>query len=68
MRLVTAKFIPILTNVILWQGESFQQVQPVGNVAQLGLVRLLQAEQNQVYRRGIIGCKVVVGAVIDQVP
>lgn len=58
----------VLTNVVLWQGEGFQQVQPVGDVAQLGLVRLLQAEQNQVDRCGVIGRKVIVGAVIDRVP
>lgn len=60
--------IPVLTDVILWQGESFQQVQPVGDVAQLGLVWLLQAEQDQVDRCGVVGCKVVVGAVIHRVP
>lgn len=58
----------ILTDVVLGQGEGFQQVQPVGDVAQLGLVRLLQAEQDQVDRRDIVGCKVVVGAVVDRVP
>lgn len=57
----------ILTDVVLWQSESFQQVQPVGDMAQLGLVRLLQAEQDQVNRRVVIGCKVVIAAVIDRV-
>lgn len=37
-------------------------------MAQLGLVRLLQAEQDQVDRCAVVGCKVVVGAVIDGVP
>lgn len=37
-------------------------------MAQLGLVRLLQAEQDQVDRCVVVGCKVVVGAVIDRVP
>lgn len=37
-------------------------------MAQLGLVRLLQAEQDQVDRCAVVGCKVVVGAVIDRVP
>lgn len=60
--------IPILTDVVLWHGENFQQVQPVGDVAQLGLVRLLQAEEDQVDRCGVVGCKIVVGAVIDRVP
>lgn len=59
---------PVLTDVILRRSESLQQVQPVGDVAQLGLVRLLQAEQDQVERRGVVGCKVVVSAVIDRVP
>lgn len=60
--------IPILTYVVLRQGESFQQVQPVGDVAQLGLIWLLQAEEHQVDCCGIIGCKIVVGAVIDRIP
>lgn len=59
---------PVLTDVILRQSERLQQVQPVGDVAQLGLVRLLQAEQDQVDRRGVVGCEVVVSAVIDWVP
>ncbi|TNN48696.1 hypothetical protein EYF80_041114 [Liparis tanakae] len=48
--------------------EGLQQVQPVGDVSQLGLVRLLQAEQHQVDRRGVVGRKVVVGAVVHRVP
>lgn len=37
-------------------------------MAQLGFVRLLEAEQDQVDRCHIVGCKVVVGAVVDGVP
>lgn len=33
--------ILLLTDVVLWQGEGFQQVQPVGDVAKLGLIWLL---------------------------
>lgn len=61
------RIIAILTDVVLWQSESFQQVQPVGDMVQLGLVRLLQAEQDQVDRCVVIGCKVVIGAIIDRV-
>lgn len=61
------RMIVILTDVVLWQSESFQQVQPVGDMAQLGLIRLLQAEQDQVDRCVVISCKVVIGAVIDRV-
>ena len=36
-------------------------------MAQLSLVRLFQAEQHQVDRCDVIGCKIVIGAVIDRV-
>lgn len=37
-------------------------------MAQLGLVGFLQAEQNQVDGRGVVGGEVVVGAVVHRVP
>lgn len=61
-------FSSVLTEVVLRQREGFQQVQPVGDVAQLSLVRLLQAEQDHVDRRDVVGCKVVIGAVIHRIP
>lgn len=59
--------VGLLTDAFLRQGEGLQQVQPVGDVAQLGLVRLLQAEQDHVDRCDIVGRKIIVGAVVDRV-
>lgn len=56
-----------LTNARRRRREGLERVEPEAHVAQLALVRLLQAEDHQVERRGVVGRKVVVGAVVGGV-
>lgn len=53
-----------LTDVVVRRRESFETVEPKGDVAELSLVRLLQAEHHQVDGCTVIGRKIVVGAVV----
>lgn len=53
-----------LTDVVLRQRESLETVEPKGDMAELSLVRLLQAEHHQVDGCTVIGCKIVVCAVV----
>ena len=65
---LTSSLPLFLTYGLLGKGEGFQHVEPIGDVAQLGLVRLLQAEKDQVDGCDVVGRKVVIGAVINWVP